>query len=370
MKPTPRNLTLVLIVSIVMVTVIPTAQAQSAPCGFVPNRTLRGTDTLTPGIWSTVVILQSGQVYPVVAISDDRVNVAVDNASGAWVNLADGQLRGDCTDWFGVVPSPTRTPSTFSPQPPMVLPSTPPTNSSTRVACLFIPLGPVIGTDTLNASANSSTASLNPGQSYTVFALQDGKVNVAVDNGFGVWVNGTAGTLQGDCVQFAAPHGVYTPQFELGLKPISAASCVFVPATATVGSASYTSDPDAIIVNLTGGQAYAVVALTAQQVQITVDGLFHAWVHVTAGQVLGTCDTLAAATAVALDGARLWSKPNVRTGEVIAAVPAQTTFVVIDGPVNGSIRLDTNATGDWYFVQVATSSQSGWLWQARLQFTN
>ncbi|MEL7236361.1 MAG: hypothetical protein AAGK74_17800, partial [Chloroflexota bacterium] len=250
--------TLVLIATIVMVTAIPDAQAQPPACGFVPSRTLRGTDTLTPGIWSTVAVLQPGQVYPVVAISDNRVNVAIDDAFGAWVNLTDGRLRGDCTDRFGAVPAPTRTPST------------PPTNSSTMVACLFIPLGPVIGTDTLNATANSSTASLNPGQSYTVFALQDGKVNVAIDDGFGVWVDGTAGTLQGDCAQFAASDGVYTPQPQLGLNPVSAASCVFVPASATVGSASYIADPDATIVNLTGEQAYADVTLTAQQVQITV----------------------------------------------------------------------------------------------------
>ncbi|MEO1440143.1 MAG: hypothetical protein AAFV33_07040 [Chloroflexota bacterium] len=344
-----------------MATVLPGAMAQPPACGFVPTGTLRGTDTFTPDTQSTVVILQPGQLYPVVAVRGDRVNVAVDEAFSAWVDFAGGQLRGDCSAIAAVI-SATRTPSAVIPQPP--------TNPAATATCLFVPTGAVTGTDALDSTANTTTATLNAGQPYAVFAIQDGQVNVAVDNGFGVWVDGVAGTLQGACGPFAAPNGVYTLQPELGLNPVNAASCVFVPAEAVIGSNAFTPKTDATVVNLTPGQAYAVLTRTTEQVQITVDGVFNAWVPVVAGDVLGACDILLASTAVALDGARLWSLPDVTTGEVVATIPAQTTLIVIDGPVNGPIRLDTDTTGDWYFVQVGSTAQSGWLWQARLQFTN
>lgn len=147
-------------------------------------------------------------------------------------------------------------------------------------------------------------------------------------------------------------------------------ACGFMPTRTIRGTDTLMPGPQSTVAILQPGQVYPVVAVRGNRVNVAIDDAFGVWVPAIAGTLRGDCNSVAAPTALALNGARLWSEPDVRTGQVIAAVPAQTALIVINGPVNGPIRLDTDATGDWYFVQVSSTAQGGWLWQARLQFTN
>lgn len=68
-----------------------------------------------------------------------------------------------------------------------------------------------------------------------------------------------------------------------------------------------------------------------------------------------------------LPDARLWSQPDVYSGEVTATLPANTAVTVLEGPVQGVIRYDTGASGTWYRVRTA-GGETGWIWSGRLAF--
>ncbi len=76
---------------------------------------------------------------------------------------------------------------------------------------------------------------------------------------------------------------------------------------------------------------------------------------------------VAQAVASARENARVWSEPNVSTGESMIELAPGTQLVVVDGPERGSIRLDANIQGDWYQVRrLDESTPLGWLWFERL----
>lgn len=147
-------------------------------------------------------------------------------------------------------------------------------------------------------------------------------------------------------------------------------ACGFMPTRTIRGTDTFTPGLQSTVAVVQPGQVYTVVAVRGDRVNVAIDDAFGVWVPAIAGMLRGDCNSVAAPTALALNGARLWSVPDVTLGEVVATIPAQTALIVIDGPVNGPVRLDTDATGDWYFVQVSSTAQGGWLWQARLQFTH
>jgi hypothetical protein len=72
-------------------------------------------------------------------------------------------------------------------------------------------------------------------------------------------------------------------------------------------------------------------------------------------------------TALALQNARAWMQPNVKTGHMLVAIPAGTPLQIIAGPVSGPIRYDTDSTGDWYQVSL-NGTVLGWVWAERLSF--
>jgi hypothetical protein len=92
--------------------------------------------------------------------------------------------------------------------------------------------------------------------------------------------------------------------------------------------------------------------------------------------VQGTCGNLpdhedeTGLRGIALDNARLWSEPDVRTGVVVADVVAGTPLSIEDGPRMGHIRADTDDRGHFYYVQIDGQTTVGWVWSARLLIDN
>jgi hypothetical protein len=64
------------------------------------------------------------------------------------------------------------------------------------------------------------------------------------------------------------------------------------------------------------------------------------------------------------DNTRLWSQPDVSNAQLIRDVANGTSLRLVNGPVWGRVRLDTNDAGWWY--EVDTGSVTGWVWQSRL----
>ncbi|MCA9952652.1 MAG: protein kinase [Anaerolineales bacterium] len=78
--------------------------------------------------------------------------------------------------------------------------------------------------------------------------------------------------------------------------------------------------------------------------------------------------TLGGQTA-ARENARLWSQPNVRTGNALFDVDPGAVVEIVEGPIWGPIRRDIDFPGWWWLVKTIGSSntQEGWVWESRLE---
>ncbi|MAT99787.1 MAG: hypothetical protein CL608_21820 [Anaerolineaceae bacterium] len=68
--------------------------------------------------------------------------------------------------------------------------------------------------------------------------------------------------------------------------------------------------------------------------------------------------------------ARFWSQPDVVAGSLGQSLPNGASLRVVDGPVWGPIRLDTDDQGWWWQLTTEDQSATGWLWQGRLDECN
>jgi Tol biopolymer transport system component len=64
------------------------------------------------------------------------------------------------------------------------------------------------------------------------------------------------------------------------------------------------------------------------------------------------------------ENTRLWSQPNVENAQLVREVATGTSLRLVNGPVWGRVRLDTDDAGWWYEVEI--SGTTGWVWQSRL----
>lgn len=73
-------------------------------------------------------------------------------------------------------------------------------------------------------------------------------------------------------------------------------------------------------------------------------------------------------TATALDGARVWSQPDVRTGQIITTLRTGVQINITGDPVEGVIRENPNVNGIWYPVQ--EGGTTGWVFAERLALSS
>ncbi|MCB8966826.1 MAG: serine/threonine-protein kinase [Ardenticatenaceae bacterium] len=99
---------------------------------------------------------------------------------------------------------------------------------------------------------------------------------------------------------------------------------------------------------------------------LTERGSYPSWV---APQSLVTtaCAWTVGTAVTAGPEARLWSQPNVQTGQIVASLAEGAELTINDGPVTGPIRLDTDDQGQWWLVTAVAGGDIGWIWQERLQ---
>lgn len=74
----------------------------------------------------------------------------------------------------------------------------------------------------------------------------------------------------------------------------------------------------------------------------------------------------AGTSAITLENARIWTRPDVKSGIILVPFPPGTKVSVLYGPVSGYIQFDTDRVGDFYWV--ASDILSGWVWDQRLDF--
>lgn len=111
---------------------------------------------------------------------------------------------------------------------------------------------------------------------------------------------------------------------------------------------------------------YPIVSRTSTTVEFagTAD-MGGAFVEANHGTFSGHCDgTLQLATT--LDGARVWTEPDVSVGQMIATLDAGTEVGILEGPVQGRILADDALEGNWY--KIAHGAIVGWIWEERLKF--
>jgi hypothetical protein len=200
------------------------------------------------------------------------------------------------------------------------------------------------------------------GSTYTVEKRAERYLYLS-SGGIAGWIHGLSlgGRTEGDCTSL--------PEDDRPLTDYPTV-CFFIPIEAmhVYNDSSLTDEHDAF--DLKGGESYPVVYADEASLFAYIDDAAGGWVSAETGFVSGLCDDLAKPDgyqqAIALENARLWSQPNVRIGAIVADVEPETPLHIISGPVLGSIRLDTEDLGKWFYVSDGT--QAGWLWEARVEF--
>jgi len=117
---------------------------------------------------------------------------------------------------------------------------------------------------------------------------------------------------------------------------------------------------DVIIGNIQAG-------ITGDWVQITLrDILGWVWIERLDFDRTFTTPQPALAQATVLDNARLWSLPDVNTGELITTLILGSEVNVIGDSATGEIQFNNDLQGIWYPVQ--QGGNTGWVYEGRLDF--
>ena len=82
------------------------------------------------------------------------------------------------------------------------------------------------------------------------------------------------------------------------------------------------------------------------------------------------CHLLMGTAVTAGANARFWSQPDVFAGTREQSLANGASLRVVDGPVWGPIRLDSDNQGWWWQLTTEDGSATGWLWQERLNECN
>ncbi len=230
-----------------------------------------------------------------------------------------------------------------------------------QAACTFTPT--VEGAKLYHAPLTDPAqekSTLVAGQGYLVQRQHTEHFFVTLDGINGGWVDRRSGVLSGVCDTIPADT---TPLADF-------------PTVCTLTSASaipFFGD-SALVKELPALAAgtYIVTQTSTSAVYVRIDHAFGGWVPSNVGILNGACNTVppeTILTGVALADARVWSAPNAKTGEIVATLAQHALVVIVAGPVRGPIQFDTDDNGNWY--QVAQAGQViGWVWEARLDFTN
>lgn len=201
------------------------------------------------------------------------------------------------------------------------------------------------------------------GVGFRVTLQREEHYYIAVDDAYGGWVDRRSGGVSGDCAGVPVDT---TPLTDFDTL------CFFTsPQAAQLYHEARRTNPQGTI---QPGQPYAVTLQTFDAYHLQLDHAFGGWVAAADGQVAGDCASVPveypAQIATALDNARAWSAPDVRSGAMVTTFAPGTQLIVLAGPVSGPIRFDTADTGNWFQVRAVNvaGGATGWVWENRLRF--
>lgn len=206
---------------------------------------------------------------------------------------------------------------------------------------------------------------LPPNREVLVTVQDEDAYFLHFDHAMGGWVAKNSGVVRGDCENLSVPdnhstglHGTALDNTRLWSEPNVQTGVVVADVVA--GTTLIIDD---------GPRLGPIRTDTQDQGHfyfVRIDGdTTSGWIW-SARLLTGYVDPTQNVHAVVLDNARLWSLPDVTTGEITQDIPAGTSVTIEDGPQLGRIRVDTNDMGYWYFVSI-DSGISGWIWSERLR---
>lgn len=142
--------------------------------------------------------------------------------------------------------------------------------------------------------------------------------------------------------------------------------CFYIPSedVAVSSSPEIVNDPNSS--HYRAGSVLPVDARIGTVLGIAENGArYGGYVDGTRGTYSGHCEgTLPLASA--LENARVWTEPNAVTGQAITALELGIEVGIIEGPVQGLLRADSDLQGDWY--KIKRGELEGWVWEERLLF--
>ncbi len=281
-----------------------------------------------PGDIQVAATVRSGLTF------DALIYVQLDDAYGGWVDPRSGTLNGDCAG----LPLDARPLADY----PSICTIT------TDQALAFYDDA---------ALSTPKPFDLEPGR-YVITRKTERAYFVRLDHAMGGWIAAGDGALSPACALLIDPSE---------LTALTGANTrVWSAPSVRTGEPRYTL-PEGVTVAVIAGPVRGPIRfdsdLQDDWYQVAQGGETLGWVW--AGR-LTFLDGAPEANGTALANARLWSLPDVQTGSQLVSLPPGTRLIVLEGPVQGRIRYDTDATGDWYRVQVAGSAVTGWLWAGRI----
>lgn len=129
------------------------------------------------------------------------------------------------------------------------------------------------------------------------------------------------------------------------------------------------AEPHVAVSTIQAGWSFPVEDLTAGKALLTIGDALGFWIRVENGVLTGDCERYSEYQPVeahVLANTRIWSQPDVITGEVVTSLQEGTVVTVIGGRAIGRISYGSDQTANWYPVRYDTLS--GWVWAGRLDF--
>lgn len=206
--------------------------------------------------------------------------------------------------------------------------------------------------------ATQQQGTVPAGYAFTVLMEAGEHYYIALEDGYGGWVDRRSGTLAGTCDRVPLDD---TPLWRFP----SVCALTSDAALPLYGDATLTDARD----TLPAGRYYAVQQAPGS-FYVMIDHAYGGWVANAGLITTPACARLPyenVQQARALPDARVWTAPDVTGGEVLYTLPEAAQVQIVGGPVEGTIRADTGDQGTWYQVTWGPYAP-GWVWSERLSF--
>ncbi|MBI5959672.1 MAG: hypothetical protein HY866_13100 [Chloroflexi bacterium] len=292
-------------------------------------------------------LLPEGTTYPVTlrTAGDFFYYIQIDTTRGGWIQrLNGGTMTGDC----GPVPQDTRLLTDFD------------------TLCVVSTTTP-IPTYTDPGLSRADGSRLSAG-SYVAISQAPGAYIVMFDEARSSgWFSASSVTTRGPCAGLAEPGKAYGLTLEgTVIRQEPAASADGLPFAVPAGS---------LVEILEGPQPgddpavmwYRVYLAPYAPGWVPAHAIFDSAALPPVFAATQAAPSGSDVTALVTDNTRAWTLPDVYQGKIIVELSAGMQVSVMSGPVTGAIRLDSNATGNWYLVAWGPAA-SGWVWEGRLVF--